>query len=341
MSLNFTTKYRAESEILLSQSTINQKKVRSLLAELSLRDAFLEINERHVSDVILQNLRTKMTSDEAEMTEVVQRKEKIDASINRLKDLSYELNKKVEYSMNTIQLIQQEEHKNREDLTESFSLKVKDISGRVHDLDARKNAVNEENVSLKNELTRCISLATADQASFDLPLDISSYHFDADDERNALEGEHHAMIFEDYRSKSVSLTSEDEALQQQLTIFVDQFQALSSGLMKNNAELQEHRSRVASLENMIVTFEEQQMKGRRMLAELKKAVDNEAILKDNALYSLDCAREKLAKYKGMTEALQQTGDELEAEILALQSSSAGSDEPLKTVTQDSNFDSEN
>jgi DNA repair exonuclease SbcCD ATPase subunit len=126
------------------------------------------------------------------------------------------------------------------------------------------------------------------------------------------------MMQEDYLSSMAAYFVQETQLQTELSTYVIRFQELSSGLSTSNSSLLEHQKRVAELESTLTSLENQNVKGKNILNEIKKVLSHERQQCDEINETLAFMREKKLKYRSMGDVFDENIRNLEAEIRSLQ-----------------------
>lgn len=101
----------------LGQATISEKslqKLKQLYAELKAREHHIVLNQTHIRDDVLPKLNANVATLQTDIDVLREAKDKSDISIQRLKTLAQELNRKIDSALQDSKRSQQEEQKIRE-----------------------------------------------------------------------------------------------------------------------------------------------------------------------------------------------------------------------------------
>jgi chromosome segregation ATPase len=298
-------------QLLSSDQSDKYNELRIFYSNLCIQYETNKLNYVHVEEEVLPKLVSKIKNRKEEIETLEMKLLKNESIVHNFKNLSKELETKMENFLVTSKQTQNETHQNREKLTQSFSIRVDEIACRLRNLESKKSLMNEEYFKLQEDLEQCVK----DFENQDTI--IQSIHSNEDvieelDESSI--NEQAAMMYEDYRSNSWKLECQEHKLQNELSQFVDRFQELSQGLTSSNNSLAEHQKRVNELESTLESLENQQLKGKQILLEIKRVIDTETKTCANMRVSIDGMKTKLEKYRNMSKAFETNIHELYYEV---------------------------
>lgn len=311
-----------------------------LCIDLFVESATCKLNITHLNDHVIPSLHSKITTLQQELVSLEEKRTKSETVVQNLKKLASELESQMEsflYKSKTTQLTM---HQQRETLTIDFSKGVDSISSRLKELEVKKSNLNDEYKQLQTEFAECIhdyeaqekevaevqsesqvdSVKEGDGNSVTDP----SAGPPADSEQSESKAhelcdelnfeEENAMMFEDYRSQLHVLDLQEVKMQSDLALGVSKFQELSTGLLTSKQCLTEHHARVAELEKTLVSLEGQKAKGKKILKEINRVIDQEKSNCESIKTSMEATKVKLSRCHNMCSAFDSDIETLKKEI---------------------------
>jgi len=323
-------------------------RLQSLCTDLFIDISTSQLNILHLQSSIVPLFHSKISTLEQEISSLEEKKSKNETIVNNLKKLAGELESQMEsflYKSKTTQLTM---HQQRENLTVDFSKGVDSISTRLKELEAKKLIVNDEYKALQSEFSLCIhDFETQEKEVGEVQSELANQIQDNDNDNDNDGGgqrikqqdssgstlvpkneyelyddlnfeEENAMMFEDYRSHLYVLDQQDINMKADLAIAVSKFQELSTGLLTSKNCLIEHHMRIAELEKTLVSLEGQQKKGKQILKEINRVIEQEKINCESSKAAVESTKIKLNRCLNMTQAFDTDIISLQNEIAELQ-----------------------
>lgn len=322
-------------------------KLQSFYSDISIESATIKLNIENLQSNIVPLFHSKITNLQQEIQSLEAKQSKNETVVNNLKKLATELESQMEVFFTKSKTTQLTMHQQREVLTVDFSKGVEAISTRLKDLEIKKGCINDEYKQLQSEFSECIhdfeiqekdvndvhsELETSNQEtnqSTDSSIEVPSVPLEINSEQDDYEvytdlnfEEESVMMYEDYRSHLYILDQQDIKLQNDLAIAVSKFQELSTGLLTSKNCLMEHHRRVAELEKTLVSLEGQKTKGKKILKEINRVIDQEKGNYELSKVAVESIKAKLSRCGNMKSAFDADIETLQNEIsLELQAKS--------------------